>query len=127
MGLQSSLLYRLWRWSPWSGSGSGSSYSKMSGERRKKNRIWVKGGDEAQCTYTSNEVVRLVAHFPMPQINPLSDTLFVKVLVACVPAHIQCNTVLTPSRVLPLPLLQTHRGTTLHRSWMIHQLLMPPP
>jgi len=116
MGLQSSLLRRLWRWFPWSGSGSGSSYSKTSSERRKKNHIWVKGGDEAQCIYMSNEVARLVAHFPTPWINPPSDTLFVKVLVACVPAHIQHNTVLTPSQVLPLPLLQTCHGTTLHHS-----------
>ena len=63
-------------------------------KEEKKNRIWVKGGDMAQCIYTSNEVARLVAHFPMPWINPPSDTLFVKVLVACAPAHIQCNTVL---------------------------------
>jgi len=61
---------------------------KMSGERRKKNRIWVKGGDKAQHIYMSNEVARLMAHFPTPQINPPSDTLFVKVLVACAPTHI---------------------------------------
>ena len=112
-GLQSSLLHRLWRWSPRSGSRCGSSYSKMSSERRKKNCIWVKGGNMAQHIYTSNKVVRLVAHFPMPQINPPSNTFFVKVLVACAPTHIQHNT-LTPSQVLPLPLLQTHYGTTLH-------------
>src|SRR6266571_2444064 len=46
-------------------------------KEEKKNRIWVKGGDVAQCIYMSNEVARLVAHFPMP-INP----------------HIQRNTVL---------------------------------
>src|SRR6266704_457000 len=63
-------------------------------KEEKKNRIWVKGGDVAQRIYTSNEVARLVAHFPTPRINPPSDTLFVKVLVACAPAHIQRNTVL---------------------------------
>ncbi len=85
-------------------------------KEEKKNRIWVKGGDMAQCIYTSNEVARLVAHFPMPWINPPSNTFFVKVLVTCAPMHIQRNTVLTLLQVLPLPLLQTCHGTTLHRS-----------
>src|SRR6266581_2325674 len=67
----------------------------------------------------SNEVARLVAHFPMPWINPPSNTFFVKVLVTCAPMHIQRNTVLTLLQVLPLPLLQTHHGTTLHH---IHPL-----
>src|SRR6266702_6945396 len=67
----------------------------------------------------SNEVARLVAHFPMPWINPPSNTFFVKVLVTCAPMHIQRNTVLTLLQVLPLPLLQPHHGTTLHH---IHPL-----
>src|SRR6266702_3592609 len=62
---------------------------------------------------TSNEVARLVAHFPMPRIKPL--TLF------CQSLGRMClySTNLTPSQVLPLPLLQSHCGTTLH---CIHML-----
>src|SRR6266702_476119 len=85
-------------------------------KEEKKNCIWVKGGNEAEHISMSNEVARLVAHFPMPWINPPSNALFVKVLVTCAPAHIQHNTVLTPSWVLPLPLLQTRHSTTLHHS-----------
>src|SRR6266571_4750095 len=61
--------------------------------------------------HITNEVARLVAHFPTPWINPLS--------IACAPIHIQCNTVLTPSQVLPLPLLQTCCGTTLHHIYLL--------
>src|SRR6266702_3465139 len=62
---------------------------------------------------TSNEVARLVAHFPMPRIKPL--TLF------CQSLGRMClySTNLTPSQVLPLPLLQSRRGTTLHRIHML--------
>src|SRR6266702_2652240 len=62
---------------------------------------------------TSNEVARLVAHFPMPRIKPL--TLF------CQSLGRMClySTNLTPSQVLPLPLLQSRRGTTHHRIHML--------
>src|SRR6266702_1680136 len=54
-------------------------------KEEKKKHIWVKDGDEAQRISMSNEVARLVAHFPMPWINPPSNALFVKVLVTCAP------------------------------------------
>src|SRR6266702_1010928 len=52
----------------------------------------------------------------MPQIKPPSDK---SKSWSHVPTQIQRNTVLTPSQVLPLPLLQSRHGTTLHR---IHPL-----
>src|SRR6266581_2880682 len=44
----------------------------------------------------------------------LRPTHFLSKSWSHVPTHIQHNTVLTPSQVLPLPLLQSRRGTTLH-------------
>ncbi len=56
--------------------------------------------------------------FPCHRLS-LRPTHFLSKSWSHVPAQIQHNTVLTSSQVLPLPLLQSHRGTTLHR---IHPL-----
>jgi len=51
--------------------------------------------------------------FPCHRLS-LRPTHFLSKSWSHVPTHIQHNTVLTPSQVLPLPLLQSRRGTTLH-------------
>src|SRR6266702_1337737 len=55
--------------------------------------------------------------FPCHRLS-LRPTHFLSKSWSHVPAQIQHNTVLTPSQVLPLPLLQSRRGTTLHRIHM---------
>jgi len=51
--------------------------------------------------------------FPHHRLS-LHPTHFLSKSWSHVPAHIQRNIVLTLSQVLPLPLLQSRRGTTLH-------------